>query len=73
MVFNLISISLFPEIGISSLPLAYILAVTGFLLVFLLEKVIFLEHSHDGGHEHSHLPMLPQEEPSNVYHFTIHF
>jgi len=55
----------FDELNLNRFPLAHILSVAGFLLVFFIEKVIFLKHSAEGGggdHSHSHSFALIKEE-----------
>jgi len=47
----------FADLGIDfgGIPMAHLLAASGFLFVFLIEKVIFLgPHGHEHGHGHSH-------------------
>lgn len=42
----------FEVLGLEDFPIPYILAVAGFLIVFLLEKVIFSHEEGGGGHDH---------------------
>jgi len=50
----------FEELGLDRFPIPHILAVTGFLVVFLLEKIIF---RHD---EHTHFQFHDEENNSEI-------
>jgi zinc transporter 1/2/3 len=63
----------FADLGIDfgGIPMAHLLAASGFLFVFLIEKVIFLghhghEHGHSHGHSHSHSGAKREEDRADL-------